>query len=142
MLQRLVKTLQIPVRNVSQGGGKGFLQTTKSKNRLKNTSEYAGREDFYDLLGLSQSATSKRIKQAYYELAKKYHPDTNYNDAVADRKFKEITDAYKTLSDDTKRREYDQRDATSQLRRFVHNSDDLLKKAFKKVDVAYTDFGK
>jgi DnaJ domain len=142
MLQQLVNSLKIPARNVSQGGGKGFLQTTTSKGRFKKPSEHGGRGDFYELLGLSQSATPKRIKQAYYELAKKYHPDTNFNDAAADRKFKEITEAYKILSDDMKRREYDQREVSSHLRRFVNDSDDLLKKAFRKIDVAHTDFGK
>jgi molecular chaperone DnaJ len=63
--------------------------------------------NYYDILGVSKNATQDEIKKAYRTLAFKYHPDRNPGDAAAEEKFKQITAAYDTLSDDTKRRNYD-----------------------------------
>ena len=63
--------------------------------------------DFYDLLGVSRNADEKEIKKAYRNLARKYHPDVN-KDESAEEKFKEINEAYDTLSDAQKRAQYDQ----------------------------------
>ncbi|XP_067630745.1 protein tumorous imaginal discs, mitochondrial isoform X2 [Eurosta solidaginis] len=64
-------------------------------------------KDYYQILGVAKNANAKDIKKAYYQLAKKYHPDTNKNDPDAGKKFQEVSEAYEVLSDDTKRREYD-----------------------------------
>lgn len=64
-------------------------------------------KDYYKILGVTKKSTSKDIKKSYYELAKKYHPDTNKGDPNAGKKFQEVSEAYEILSDDTKRREYD-----------------------------------
>lgn len=64
------------------------------------------KRDYYDVLGLERSATRDQLKQAYRQLALKYHPDRN-TDADATAKFREIAEAYAVLSDDAKRREYD-----------------------------------
>lgn len=64
------------------------------------------KRDYYEVLGVDRSATRDRIKQAYRQLALKYHPDRNKS-AGAEDKFKEIAEAYAVLSDDAKRREYD-----------------------------------
>jgi DnaJ family protein A protein 3 len=56
---------------------------------------------------VNKSADTKDIKKAYYQLAKKYHPDTNKSDTSTQKKFQEVSEAYEVLSDDTKRREYD-----------------------------------
>lgn len=64
--------------------------------------------DFYEVLGVSRSATADEIKRAYRTLAKKHHPDRNPNDPDADRRFKEVQTAYETLSDAEKRQQYDQ----------------------------------
>jgi len=63
-------------------------------------------KDFYAVLGVSEDASEDEIKKAYRSLAMKYHPDRNA-DAGADEKFKEVNEAYQTLSDPKKRQEYD-----------------------------------
>lgn len=64
--------------------------------------------DYYEVLGVSKSATAEEIKRAYRKLARQYHPDRNPGDKQAAEKFKEIQDAYQTLNDKTKRQKYDQ----------------------------------
>ncbi|CAL9170169.1 unnamed protein product [Musa hybrid cultivar] len=64
--------------------------------------------DFYDVLGVSKDASASDIKKAYYALAKKLHPDTNKDDADAEKKFQEVQHAYEVLKDEDKRRLYDQ----------------------------------
>lgn len=64
--------------------------------------------DYYDVLGLSRSASADEIKKAYRKLAKQHHPDANPDDASAQQRFAEITEAYEVLSDSEKRSKYDQ----------------------------------
>ncbi len=65
-------------------------------------------KDHYATLGVGKKADEKEIKSAYRKLARKYHPDVNPNDKTAEAKFKEVSEAYETLSDPEKRRMYDQ----------------------------------
>lgn len=65
-------------------------------------------KDYYKILGVQKTASEKEIKQAFRKLAKKYHPDANPNDPGAEAKFKEINEAYEVLSDEEKRKQYDQ----------------------------------
>lgn len=64
--------------------------------------------DYYKILGLSKDASENDIKKAYRKLARKYHPDLNPNDPVAEKKFKEINEANEVLSHPENRKKYDQ----------------------------------
>lgn len=65
-------------------------------------------KDYYNILGVKKTASDKEIKSAFRKLARKYHPDLNPNDREAEAKFKEVNEAYEALSDDEKRKKYDQ----------------------------------
>ena len=65
-------------------------------------------KDYYSVLGVSRNSSQKEIKKAYYQLAKKYHPDVNKDDPGAARQFQAVSEAYEVLSDEEKRAEYDQ----------------------------------
>ena len=64
--------------------------------------------DYYKVLGINRTATQDDIRKAYRRLAKKYHPDMNPGDAEAEKKFKEVNEAYAILSDPQKKQQYDQ----------------------------------
>ncbi len=65
------------------------------------------KRDYYEVLGVSKSATADELKKAYRKLAMKYHPDRNPDDKEAEDKFKEAAEAYEVLSNDQKRAQYD-----------------------------------
>lgn len=65
-------------------------------------------DDFYKTLGVSEDASESDVKKAYRKLSRKYHPDLNPDDKQAEKKFKEISEAYDVLSDKKQREEYDQ----------------------------------
>lgn len=66
------------------------------------------KRDYYEVLGLSKSASEDEIKKAYRQNAKKYHPDLNPDNTEAESKFKEVNEAYEILSDPQKKARYDQ----------------------------------
>jgi len=71
------------------------------------SSTFHASKDFYKVLGVSKNSSQKDIKKSYYQLAKKYHPDTNKGDKDASKKFAEVAEAYEVLGDESKRQEYD-----------------------------------
>jgi molecular chaperone DnaJ len=65
------------------------------------------KRDYYEVLGISKSASADEIKKAYRKVAMQYHPDRNPGDKSAEEKFKEAAEAYEVLSDQEKRAQYD-----------------------------------
>src|ERR1700744_631162 len=65
-------------------------------------------KDYYAILGIKKAATQDEIRKAFRKLARKYHPDVNPGDKKAEERFKEISEANDVLSDEKKRKVYDQ----------------------------------
>ncbi|KAM8752176.1 dnaJ homolog subfamily B member 9a [Acanthopagrus schlegelii] len=94
------------------------------------------KKDYYDILGVPKDATERQIKKAFHRLAMKYHPDKN-NSPDAEVRFREIAEAYETLSDETRRLEYEQSGVNSAYftketqgrhrQPFTFNFDDIFK---------------
>jgi molecular chaperone DnaJ len=68
----------------------------------------AAKKDYYETLGIAREADADEVRKAYRKLARKYHPDLNPGDKAAEERFKKVQEAYDILSDDSKRKVYDQ----------------------------------
>src|SRR2546428_12844872 len=65
------------------------------------------KRDYYEVLGVSRTASAEELKRAYRKLALQFHPDRNPNDPQSEARFKEVNEAYEVLSDESKRQRYD-----------------------------------
>jgi DnaJ-domain-containing protein 1 len=83
-------------------------------------------ETYYEILGVPKEATSEQIKNAYRNLAFKYHPDKNPNNKSAEDKFKAINEAYFVLSDEVRRNNYDQNINKENTKKENYSTDDAL----------------
>ncbi|KAH9282988.1 Mitochonrial uncharacterized protein [Echinococcus granulosus] len=108
-------------------------------------------KDYYKILGVSKGASQSDIKKAYYQLAKKYHPDINKSDKSAAQKFAEVSEAYEVLGDEEKRRSYDSFGGTSpggfsgsasSFENFTSHFDpeELFRRIFRDSDFAYQEW--
>lgn len=86
---------------------KNCRRTTDGDSSYRWVIDMAKR-DYYEILGINKNADASAIKKAYRKLAKKYHPDSNPDNAEAAEKFKDVTEAYEILSDPEKKKLYDQ----------------------------------
>ena len=103
-------------------------------------------EDFYKILGISEKATEEEIKKAYRKLSLQYHPDRNKNDSKCVELFQKINQAYETLSDKQKRREYDLSRSNPFFNHFntsspfQNNSDHFSGQSFDNIDELINSF--
>ena len=82
-------------------------------------------EDYYKILQINKNASQDEIKKSYRKLAKKYHPDANKDNIKATEMFKKVSEAYETLSDESKKNTYDSRmfgSAEQQSNKFKGNA--------------------
>ncbi len=79
----------------------------EAKYRITPKDHVSKKRDFYEILGVSKTATPEEIKKAYRKVAIQFHPDKNPGNKEAEEKFKEAAEAYEVLSDAEKRQRYD-----------------------------------
>ena len=116
ILRRLPTSLRVFSNHydISRSSATGLWNCLQIRNFARASSQRTQKppedqlpNDPYELLGIPRNATAKEIKIAYFNVAKKYHPDLNPDDPKAKEKFQKVSAAYELLSDDTRRRAYD-----------------------------------
>ncbi|KAJ7074539.1 DnaJ-domain-containing protein [Mycena amicta] len=99
---------QIPSASSTAGSQPGSATPPPRKGRKYGTQERPLETGYYDILGLTPTASTEDVKKAYRRMAIKHHPDKNPDDPHAEERFKEIAIAYQTLSDPELRRKYNE----------------------------------
>ncbi|GAX73970.1 hypothetical protein CEUSTIGMA_g1420.t1 [Chlamydomonas eustigma] len=111
-VQRILFSQVIPISSgvpsLRWSGLAELVRYTGGYSSIHSSAEASAQRDYYDVLGVSKSASDQEVKKAFYQQAKQYHPDTNKGNEDAARKFQEVQKAYETLRDPEKRRLYDQ----------------------------------
>lgn len=101
-------------------------------------------KDYYNILGVEKEASTDAIKKAYRSLAKKYHPDKNPNDKSAEERFKDVQEAYNTISDANKRANYDRMKEAEKQGYYFDNMNDFFSGANTQTGTSnarFEDFG-
>ncbi|KAL5110993.1 hypothetical protein TcWFU_009901 [Taenia crassiceps] len=133
-----------------QNSGKAYFDPFKLARSI-HVSAQSLLKDYYKILGVNKGASQSDIKKAYYQLAKKYHPDVNKSDKSAAQKFAEVSEAYEVLGDEEKRRSYDSFGGTSSggfsssasgFENFTSRFDpeELFRRIFRDSDFAYQEW--
>src|SRR5215469_4038901 len=91
----------------SRAGQTSATATDRDYEGPVSTKDYL-EKDYYKILGVSKNASADEIKQSYRKLARKYHPDANKGNTSSEERFKEVSEAYSILSDEKRRKEYDE----------------------------------
>lgn len=99
--------MALALGSIIQRATRNVLRPSVIHRHTIHTNQVLYRKDYYDILGVPKNADAKTIKAAYYDKAKKYHPDSNKSDPKAATKFQEVSEAYEVLSDKNKRTAYD-----------------------------------
>lgn len=103
-----------PLWKMLPPGGAGFAfhpprrSASSPRFPIRRTALSVKYRDYYEILGVSRTATPEEIRKSYRTLARRYHPDANKNDPTAEEKFKQLNEAYEVLKDEKKRGLYDQ----------------------------------
>lgn len=97
--------------------------------------------DYYKVLGIDKNASQEDVKKAYRKLARKYHPDLNTNDKEAKKRFQEINEANEVLSDETKRKQYDQYGENWKHAEEFEKAGQAGKQQSRQQQYTYQDFG-
>lgn len=120
------------LRDTSSGNSQNVVDFQyRSTRSFRGSAIARKKKSYYEILGVSKTASKEEIKASYRELAKKCHPDLNRDDKNAEEKFREITSAYEVLENDGKRQTYDRHGVDGlEVRHSVQSVEIILRQVF------------